>query len=73
YSVSDESNDFEDSGEFVCPALDALIRIHQRVIAEDLRGGGGRGGEEDDEDEVMEKVDGGDVVTAKLLVPSDQI
>ncbi|GAU14140.1 hypothetical protein TSUD_169650 [Trifolium subterraneum] len=61
-------------GEFVCPANDALIRIHQRVIAEDLRGGGGRGGgEEDDEDEVMEKVDGGDVVTAKLLVPSDQI
>ncbi|WJX75235.1 hypothetical protein P8452_58786 [Trifolium repens] len=76
YSVSDESNDFEDSGEFVCPAHDALIRIHHRVIAEDLRGAGrARAGEEDDddEDEVMEKVDGGDVVTAKLLVPSDQI
>lgn len=49
YSVSDESNDFEDSGEFMCPAMDALVRIHQKVIAEDLRGG-------EDEDVDMEKV-----------------
>lgn len=66
YSVSDESNDFEDSGEFMCPAMDALVRIHQKVIAEDLRG-------VEDEDVDMEKVDGGDLVTAKLLVASDQI
>lgn len=66
YSVADESNDLEDSGEFVCPAHDALIRIHQRVIAEDLRG---REGEDEDVD--MEKEDS--QVSAKLLVPSDQI
>lgn len=41
------------------PAQDALFKVHDRVIAEELRG---------DEDS-----DGGHQVTAKLLVPSDQI
>lgn len=67
YSTAEETNDFEDSGNLISPAQDALIRIHQRVIAEDLRGGR----DDNDEDEEMEEV--GNQVTAKLLVPSDQI
>ncbi|XP_058736395.1 RNA-binding KH domain-containing protein RCF3-like isoform X1 [Vicia villosa] len=67
YSVADEANELEESGEFVCPAEDALVRIHMRVVAEDLRGRGE--GEEEDVD--MEKEES--QVTAKLLVPSDQI
>lgn len=69
YSSAEETNDVEGSGEFVSPAHDALLKIHQRVIADDLRGRG----EDGDEDEDMEKEDGGNQVTAKLLVPSDQI
>ncbi|MED6183371.1 hypothetical protein PIB30_037288 [Stylosanthes scabra] len=69
YSVSDETNEFEDSGDFVSPAQDALFRVHQRVLAEDLRGGGG-----DDEDDYDGDEDDRDKhVTARLLVPSDQI
>lgn len=59
YSVSDETNAFEDSGNYVSPAMDALFKVHDRVIAEDLHG------DQDDE--------GGHQVNAKLLVPSDQI
>ncbi|KAH9676560.1 RNA-binding KH domain-containing protein [Citrus sinensis] len=59
YSASDETNAFEDGDKFVSPAQDALFKVHDRVIAEELRG---------DEDS-----DGGHQVTAKLLVPSDQI
>ncbi|KAJ1419658.1 K-like proteiny domain [Sesbania bispinosa] len=68
YSSSEEIKDFEDSGDLISPAQDALFRVHQRVIAEDLRGGGS----EDDEDREDEE-GGGNQVTAKLLVPSDQI
>lgn len=59
YSPSDESNAFEDSGNYVSPAQDALFKIHDRVIAEELQG---------DEDS-----EGSHQVTARLLVPSDQI
>ncbi|KAG2714262.1 hypothetical protein I3760_03G018200 [Carya illinoinensis] len=59
YSSSDETNAFEDSGNHVCPAQEALFKVHDRVVAEDLH---------DDEDS-----DGGHQVTARLLVPSDQI
>ncbi|KAI4346616.1 hypothetical protein L6164_007498 [Bauhinia variegata] len=59
YSPSDETNSFEDSGNFVSPAQDALFKVHDRVVAEEMHS--------DQENE------GGQQVTAKLLVPSDQI
>ncbi|KAJ8750010.1 hypothetical protein K2173_013925 [Erythroxylum novogranatense] len=59
YSSSDEKNSYEDSDNQICPAQDALFRVHEKVIAEDLN--------DDDEFE------GGQQVTARLLVPSDQI
>lgn len=59
YSPSDETNALEDGGNYVSPAQDALFKVHDRVVAEDFRG------DQDDED--------GQKVTAKLLVPSDQI
>lgn len=60
YSASDETNAFEDSGDYISPAQDALFRVHDRVIAEDMHG--------DDDDS-----DGGHQVASRLLVPSDQI
>ncbi|XP_048229902.1 KH domain-containing protein At4g18375 isoform X2 [Ricinus communis] len=59
YSASDETNLYEDSGNFICPAQDALFRVHDRVIADDMHS--------DDDSE------GGHQVTARLIVPSDQI
>ncbi|XP_004489407.1 RNA-binding KH domain-containing protein RCF3 isoform X1 [Cicer arietinum] len=59
YSSSDETNALDDGGKHVSPAEDALFKIHDRVVAEDLHS--------DQEDEA------GPQVTAKLLVPSDQI
>ncbi len=59
YSSSDETNAFEESGNYVSPAQDALFKVHDRVVAEDLHGD--------------EESDGGQQVTARLLVPSDQI
>ncbi|KAL5741275.1 hypothetical protein ACOSP7_028007 [Xanthoceras sorbifolium] len=59
YSASDETNAFEDGDKFISPAQDALFRVHDKVIAEELHG---------DED-----IEGGPQITAKLLVPSDQI
>lgn len=58
YSASDETNAYGDSGNYICPAQDALFRVHDRVISED---------KSDDDSE------SGHQVTAKLLVPSDQI
>ncbi|GMH26988.1 hypothetical protein Nepgr_028831 [Nepenthes gracilis] len=58
YSTSDETNVFDDTDN-VCPAQDALFRVHDRVVAEESNA--------DDEGEE----DGH--VTARLLVPSDQI
>ncbi|CAL0317191.1 unnamed protein product [Lupinus luteus] len=60
YSASDETNAFGDSGDYVSPAQDALFKVHDRVVAEDLHS-------DQDDDE------GGQQVTAALLVPSDQI
>lgn len=59
YSTSDETNALGDGGKYVSPAHDALIKIHDRVVAEDLHS---------DQDE-----ESGPQVTARLLVPSDQI
>lgn len=58
YSKSEESNTSE-GGNHVCPAQDAVFRVHERVVAEELHG---------DEDS-----EGSHQVTARLLVPSDQI
>ncbi|KAK4752853.1 hypothetical protein SAY87_021651 [Trapa incisa] len=58
YSASEETNSFEDGENYVCPAQDALSRIHERVIS------GETGDEEFSESQQ---------VTARLLVPSDQI
>ncbi|CAM8968355.1 unnamed protein product [Rhodiola kirilowii] len=59
YSPSDETNPYEDGGNYISPAQDALFRVHDRVSDDDLHG--------DDESE------GSRQVTARLLVPSDQI
>ncbi|KAI8541661.1 hypothetical protein RHMOL_Rhmol08G0079600 [Rhododendron molle] len=59
YSSSEETNRFDDTDDMVCPAQDALFRVHDRVVAEDLGA-----------DENMEETP---QVTVKLLVPSDQI
>ncbi|KAL9266552.1 KH domain-containing protein [Drosera capensis] len=59
YSNSEETNDFGDSENRVCPAQDALFRVHDKVVADESN--------PDDEPE------GEQHVTAKLLVPSDQI
>ncbi|XP_058226272.1 RNA-binding KH domain-containing protein RCF3-like [Rhododendron vialii] len=59
YSSSEETNRFDDSDDMVCPAQDALFRVHDRVVAEELGA-----------DENMEETP---QVTVKLLVPSDQI
>lgn len=58
YSSSEETNEFEEMETRVCPAQDALFRVHDRVVAEESA---------DDEH------DGSQHVTARLLVPSDQI
>ncbi|XP_038700196.1 RNA-binding KH domain-containing protein RCF3 [Tripterygium wilfordii] len=58
YSASDETNAIGDGGDFVSPAQDALFKVHDRVVAEELHG---------DED-----IDSHQVI-ARLLVPSDQI
>jgi poly(rC)-binding protein 2/3/4 len=59
YSSSEETNRFDETDDLVCPAQDALFRVHDRVVAEDL------GADEDMEENPQ--------VTVKLLVPSDQI
>lgn len=59
YSTSDETNAFEEMDSHVCPAQDALFRVHDRVIAEES-------GADDEAEESQQ-------VTARLLVPTDQI
>lgn len=59
YSTSEETNDFDVTDENVCPAQDALFRIHDRVVADDLAA------DEDSEDAPQ--------ITVRLLVASDQI
>ncbi|KAE8659499.1 RNA-binding KH domain-containing protein isoform 6 [Hibiscus syriacus] len=58
YSSRDETNALEDGDTFVSPAQDALFRVHDKVVAEDLHS-----------DEDFE----GRQISARLLVSSDQI
>ncbi|XWS64242.1 hypothetical protein CRYUN_Cryun06bG0169600 [Craigia yunnanensis] len=61
YSSSEETNPFGDGGdELVSPAQDALFKVHDRVIAEELPA------DEDFEEQTQ-------VVTVRMLVASDQI
>ncbi|KAJ4915724.1 RNA-binding KH domain-containing protein [Raphanus sativus] len=62
YSTSDELNHFGDDGEIVCPALDALFKVHDMVVADS-------NDDDDDDDDLGEK----QTVTVRMLVPSDQI
>ncbi|CAH1420819.1 unnamed protein product [Lactuca virosa] len=59
HSTSDETNDFDDPDERVCPAMDALFKVYDRVVADDLA-------DDMDPEETPQ-------VTVRLLVPSDQI
>ncbi|KAL7140988.1 hypothetical protein ABFS83_08G024500 [Erythranthe nasuta] len=59
YSASEETNDFESSDGRICPAQDALFKVHDRIVADDTA-------VEDDLEEAHQ-------VTVRLLVPSDQI
>uniref|UniRef100_A0A1J3GCM0 KH domain-containing protein n=1 Tax=Noccaea caerulescens TaxID=107243 RepID=A0A1J3GCM0_NOCCA len=67
YSTSEETNGIEDDGEFVCPAFDALFKVHDMIVAEEHDN---EDDYDDDDDEYSEKQT---VVTARMLVPSDQI
>lgn len=61
YSSCEETNSFGDSDDdLVSPALDALFKVHDRVIAEEAT-------IDDEFDDVQQ------VVTVRMLVPSDQI
>ncbi|KAG6578572.1 RNA-binding KH domain-containing protein RCF3, partial [Cucurbita argyrosperma subsp. sororia] len=59
YSASNEANALEDSSDYSSPAQQALFKVHHRVVADDLMGEESEGGSHQ--------------VTARLLVPSDQI
>ncbi|CAH8387560.1 unnamed protein product [Eruca vesicaria subsp. sativa] len=62
YSTSDETNVVgDDDEEFVCPAFDALLKVHDMVVV----------GEEVDSDGYGDEKK--HTVAARLLVPSDQI
>ncbi|KAK1432872.1 hypothetical protein QVD17_09774 [Tagetes erecta] len=63
HSTSDETNDFDMNDDRVCPAMDALFKVHDRVIADDQVPDAGSDNEEIQTTQV----------TARLLVPSDQI
>ncbi|KAI3462926.1 hypothetical protein Pfo_019589 [Paulownia fortunei] len=58
YSTSDETNDFEGSDGCVCPAQDALFKVHDGIVADDT---------------AVEDLEDLPQVTVRLLVPSDQI
>ncbi|XP_059645365.1 KH domain-containing protein At4g18375 [Cornus florida] len=59
YSPNEETNDFDATDNHVCPAQDALFKVHDRVVADDLAA-------DEDPDETPE-------ITVRLLVSSDQI
>ncbi|XP_076941760.1 KH domain-containing protein At4g18375-like [Bidens hawaiensis] len=59
HSTSEETNDFDMNDDRVCPAMDALFKVHDRVVADDQD-------QEIDHEEAPK-------VTVRLLVPSDQI
>lgn len=60
YSSSEETNDFEGTEDRVCPAQDALFKVHDKIVGDDTA----------NEEEMVDDVPR---VTARLLVPSDQI
>nr|XP_043614771.1 KH domain-containing protein At4g18375-like [Erigeron canadensis] len=62
YSNSEETNEFEGMDERVCPSMDALFKVHDRVISDDR-------GDDDDEEDDMD----GAQITVRLLVQADQI
>jgi poly(rC)-binding protein 2/3/4 len=64
YSTNEELNHFGDDGELVCPALDALFKVHDMVVADADQDDG-----TDDDNDLGEK----QTVTVRMLVPSDQI
>lgn len=59
YSASEETNVYEDTGDLISPAQDALLKVHDRVFAEELR--------------MEEDLDDPQQITIRMLVPSDQI
>ncbi|CAL9105253.1 unnamed protein product [Musa textilis] len=60
FSTRRETNTLEDIGDIVCPAQDALFKVHERLVIDEAV---------DEED-----IDGDNPqVTVRLLVPSDQI
>ncbi|GMP28831.1 hypothetical protein CsSME_00004210 [Camellia sinensis var. sinensis] len=59
HSSSAETNVSGDTDNRVCPAQDALFRVHDRVVADDLA--------------TYDDSEGTPQVTVRLLVPSDQI
>jgi len=67
YSNSEETNRIEDDNEdFVCPAFDALFKVHDMIVAQEFD----NDDDYDDNDEYSERQT---VVTVRMLVPSDQI
>ncbi|XP_010502318.1 PREDICTED: KH domain-containing protein At4g18375-like [Camelina sativa] len=64
YSTSEETNRIDDDDEdFVCPAFDALFKVHDMIVGQELSN------DDYDYDDDEYKT----VVTARMLVPSDQI
>lgn len=57
YSSSEETNDFDGSEDRVCPAQDALLMVHEKIVS----------------DTVDKNSEDAPQVTVRLLVPSDQI
>ncbi|XP_078432547.1 RNA-binding KH domain-containing protein [Wolffia australiana] len=60
FSTCRKTNTFDDTGDDISPAQDALFRVHERLAAEE----GPIGGDRDMD---------APIVTGRLLVPSDQI
>lgn len=59
YSSSIETNDVDGLEERVCPAQEALFKVHDKIVTDEMAS-------DDDREEAG-------IVTIKLLVPSDQI
>ncbi|CAA7031184.1 unnamed protein product [Microthlaspi erraticum] len=69
YSTSDELNHFGDDGELVCPALDALFKVHDMIVT-DIDANVDADDDDGEDDDVSERKQ---TVTVRMLVPSDQI
>jgi poly(rC)-binding protein 3/4 len=62
WSSRKETNNSDETGDLVCAAQDALFKVHGKIVVDDMA-----------VDEEQEGEAGGGQVTARLLVPSDQI